>query len=378
MSCNLRKICGGCPHRDMDEQSYRQMKEKKFLAVIQKLNSKKHKICPSIFIKDGSRRRATFAFEYKKNKLILGFNEESSHKIVDVPSCPLLTPEINKCLTDIRRTLTEICCEKWTEKKGKKILTKNIAGGDIFICEADNGLDIVLETSDNLVLNHRMIISEFVQQNSSVIRFSHRTSAFADSETIVEKTPPLINIGQYKIYIPAGTFLQPSKAGQEALGKLVVHYLKGIKGKVADLFCGVGTFSYLLALENVGEIISVDSSKQLLSGFKDSVNKNQIKNITIQNKNLFKYPLDENELKGLDAVLFDPPRAGAKAQCLKIAESSEKPRIIVAVSCNPQTFVNDADILISGGYDLKEITLVDQFIYSNHSELVAFFTKRNM
>ena len=93
------------------------------------------------------------------------------------------------------------------------------------------------------------------------------------------------------------------------------------------------------------------------------------------NKNLFKYPFDENELKDFDAILFDPPRAGAKAVCEKIALSNHKPDILVAVSCNPNTFVNDANTLISGGYKLKEVSMVDQFIYSNHSELVAFFTK---
>lgn len=100
-----------------------------------------------------------------------------------------------------------------------------------------------------------------------------------------------------------------------------------------------------------------------------------IPNIEIQAKNLFKYPLDKLELKGFSAVVFDPPRAGAAAQVKKIAEMTDKPEKIIAVSCNPNTFVNDANTLISAGYKIDEITLVDQFIYSNHSELVALFTK---
>ena len=88
--------------------------------------------------------------------------------------------------------------------------------------------------------------------------------------------------------------------------------------------------------------------------------------------------MDDNELKNFKAILFDPPRAGAKAVCEKIASSANKPDIIVAVSCNPSTFVNDANSLIRGGYALREITMVDQFTYSNHSELVAFFTKNNI
>ena len=117
--------------------------------------------------------------------------------------------------------------------------------------------------------------------------------------------------------------------------------MKNIQGNIADLFCGVGTFSYLLASMDKVKITAVDSSEQLLKGFLDSVNRNQITNIKIMNKNLFKYPLDETELKDFAAVLFDPPRAGAKAVCEKLAQAVQKPEVVVAVSCNPNTFVND-------------------------------------
>lgn len=100
-------------------------------------------------------------------------------------------------------------------------------------------------------------------------------------------------------------------------------------------------------------------------------------NIKIVRKNLFKYPLDANELKEFDIVVFDPPRAGAKAQVEQISAMpmADKPQKIVAVSCNPHTFVNDANNLIEGGYYLKEITMVDQFVYARHFELVALFEK---
>ena len=262
-----------------------------------------------------------------------------------------------------------------SNKKGKKIISQYITKGDVFICEVDNGIDIVLEYDAPLELNHRMIIFEKISSNDLVVRISHRRSAFGNVETIIEKSRPYIKIGNYDVFIPAGTFLQPSSEGQNALGNLVLKYFENVQGNIADLFCGVGTFSYLLSSKDKVKITAIDSSEQLLKGFQDSINKNQITNIKIANKNLFKYPLDENELKEFDAILFDPPRAGAKALCENIARSNFKPEILVAVSCNPNTFVNDANMLIAGGYKLKEVTMVDQFIYSNHSELVAFFTK---
>ena len=114
-----------------------------------------------------------------------------------------------------------------------------------------------------------------------------------------------------------------------------------------------------------------------MDGFRRSINKNMIANVETAVKNLFKYPLDTSELKGFAAVVFDPPRAGAEAQAAQLAAlpEADRPAKIIAVSCNPHSFVRDANILLAGGYKLAEVTIVDQFVYSNHSELVALFTK---
>ena len=375
MTCEIFDLCGGCIYRNKQYEEYCHDKFENFKKTIGLIGADNIKVNEPVFIQDGCRRRATFAFEYKKKQLHFGFNAQASHQIVDVKKCPLLTPLLNGIIPFLIDLTEAICKEPYSVKKGKKINSQYITKGDVFVCEASNGIDVVLEYDAPLELNHRMLIFEMVSQTNSIVRISHRRSAFGTVETIIEKSRPYITIGNYEVYIPAGTFLQPSQEGQDALGSLVSKYFANVKGNIADLFCGVGTFSYLLASMDKVKITAVDSSEQLLKGFQDSVNKNQITNIKILNKNLFKYPFDENELKEFDAILFDPPRAGAKAVCEKIASSSQKPNILVAVSCNPNTFVNDAKTLISGGYRLVEVTMVDQFIYSNHSELVAFFTK---
>ena len=375
MTCEIYDSCGGCIYRNKQYEQYCKEKFETFKKTMAQISVDEIKINSPYFISDGCRRRATFAFEYKKKKLCLGFNERTSHQIFDIKKCPLLTTSLNNTLPFLKQLVEAICNEPYQVKKGKKITLQYITKGDVFVCEASNGIDVVLEYDAPLELNHRMLIFEMVSAQNSIVRISHRKSAFSDSETIIEKSRPYIKIGGYEVYIPAGTFLQPSQEGQDVLSALVLKYFENVKGNIADLFCGVGTFSYVLAQKDKVKITAVDSSSQLLKGFQDSVNKNKITNIKILNKNLFKYPFDENELKELDAILFDPPRAGAKAVCEKIALSQYKPDVLVAVSCNPNTFVNDAKTLISGGYKLKEITFVDQFIYSNHSELVAFFTK---
>ena len=372
MSCPYQNICGGCQLRNLSTKDYQAHKQEAFKKTVEKINQKDIKIGDSIFIPDGRRRRATFAFQAKKASLVLGFNQEKSKDIIDIANCALLTKKINQNLSFIKELIKELSLVPITKKlKGKNTSTEYLNKDDISITETDNGLDVVLETKHELNLEHRMIISEMLGSNNDIIRFSTRKDTLSQAETIIEKTKPLINIKGISVFIPAATFLQASKEAETALIDLVLKYTKDISGNIADLFCGVGTFSYPLSQNPSNKILSIDSSKELLDGFKYSLNKNMITNIEVKLKNLFKYPLDEKELKGIDIIVIDPPRAGAENQVKHIKEAKK----IIAVSCNPNTFIKDANTIISNGYKIEEITLVDQFIYSNHSELVAVFTR---
>lgn len=376
--CEYCDKCGGCSYTSNDEASYREQKLAPFKQVLNQIKQPDINYGKTIFIPKQTRRRASMVFAYKKGVLEFGFNEKSSHNIVSIASCELLTPLINQNLSAIGNLILEICKTPKVEKAKKgKSKTSYITEGDVWVCEADNGLDIVIETKETLGLNHRMTIFEILQNNNDIIRVSHRTDVFGEAEPIIEKAKPIIKIADTDVFISAGTFLQPSKQGEQALIDLVMKYIGNGEGKIADLFCGIGTFSYPLAKNKNNKIFAFDSSKQSLDSLKKSLNKHMISNIEIKQKNLFKYPLDEMELKGFDIVIFDPPRAGASAQVAKIAslEKENLPQKIVAVSCNPQSFVKDANTLLSSGYIIDEITLVDQFTYSNHCELVALFTK---
>ena len=378
MECNYREICGGCSLRHLTEEEYRHQKQEALNKLLPSLHQDKIKLGKPIFIEDGCRRRASLAFNWKKKQLILGFNQNKSSTLVDIERCVLLTPGLNKIIAPLRHLLAEICSSGYNEKKGKKVLHQPITSGDAFICETSNGIDIVLEYDAPLEMEHRLAVSDLAFSEESVIRVSHRRKNADAAEPIVEKIKPSNTIFGINVYIPAGTFLQPSKEGEQALAGLVLNYLGTSGGKIADLFCGVGTFSYAMAQNPHNKIIAVDSSPELLSGFQESINKNQISNIKIMQRNLFKYPLDANEIKSFNVVVFDPPRAGAAAQVKVISamKTEDKPEKMIAVSCNPHTFINDANMLLDGGYKLEEITLVDQFVRSPHSEIVALFVKK--
>lgn len=380
MACPWEDVCGGCTFRSYSEADYREHKQRELRRILETLPVGRLNFGPPVFVGDGARRRATFAFSVRRGDLVLGFNRRRSEELVNLASCPLLVPEINAALPEIRRLIAELCKIPQplpkNSKKHKKNLPVRIGQGDVAVCAADNGLDLVLEFDAELGLEHKMAVFEWSENNSSVIRISHRRKAFGAVEPLIEKAKPQIAVGGSCVYIPAGTFLQASSAGERALTGLVLQYLGGTRGKIADLFCGVGTFSYPLAALKGNKILAVDSSRELLEGFRNSINRNMLANIEIWERNLFKYPLAGKELSGFDVLVFDPPRAGAAAQMEAVAAlpPAGRPQKIIAVSCNPHSFVKDAGILLACGYELRETTLVDQFAYSNHSELVALFT----
>lgn len=377
MTCPYQNSCGGCLYREQGNSEYQKLKQSSFNRTLQGLLVPPRIRDEDIFIADETRRRASLTFRNTKSGLVLGFNAHHSHDIINIDVCALLTPSLNHILPAIRRLLSELLQEPFTRKlKGRKTEKFFLQQGDIHLCAADNGIDVVLEFSESLELNHRQLIFEIISQTPELIRISQRRSITSAAETIVEKTPPLIRIKGIDVLIPAGAFLQASKESETVLIDLVLRYIGDTQGHIADLFCGIGTFSYPLSLYSGNKILAIDSSAPALDAFRRTVQKNMLSNITIENKNLFKYPLDANELKSFDIVIFDPPRAGAQAQARQLAQLPEntRPQKIIAVSCNPQTFVSDANVLLNGGYSLERLTMVDQFIYSPHSELVALFT----
>lgn len=378
MTCPYAKNCGGCPYRNLTETDYQKFKQDLFLQQLSALKKQPEAYDEAVFIADGQRRRASLAFFSRKQQVILGFNKNKSNEIVDIEKCELLTPKLNDILPSLRNMLKKLVSVPFKEKiKNHQYKASYLKEGDIWLSEVDNGLDIVLEFNKTPELEHRLIISDFAMSNDTIIRVSHRLTNNSSNEVIIEKTPPYTSIKGINVYIPAGTFLQASKSAETALIDIVMIYLGKTEGKIADLFCGVGTFSYPMSQNKKNKIQSIDSSSELLDAFSKTVHKNQISNIEIAKKNLFKYPLSGKELEDYEAMVFDPPRAGAMAQIKKIAEleDKQKPKKIIAVSCNPETFVNDANCLLSSGYILKKVTMVDQFIYSKHLELVALFVR---
>ena len=142
--------------------------------------------------------------------------------------------------------------------------------------------------------------------------------------------------------------------------------------KTADLFAGSGAFTFRIARRSAvhavegdkAAVMALDRGRRGLQG---------LKAVTVEQRDLFRRPLTVADLKSYDAVVFDPPRAGAEEQAALLANSSV--RWVAAVSCNPATLARDLKLLIDGGYRLKSVTPFDQFLWSAHVEAVALLEK---
>jgi 23S rRNA (uracil1939-C5)-methyltransferase len=169
------------------------------------------------------------------------------------------------------------------------------------------------------------------------------------------------------VALPHGAFLQATAEGEAALIAAVQEAV-GPARIVADLFAGLGTFA--LSLE--GRVLAVEGARDAGMVLKAAANRAQ-RQLFVEYRDLFRRPLDEKELDRFEALVLDPPRAGAKEQIPNLARSTV-PRIAY-VSCNPATFARDASTLLGGGYRLVWIKPVGQFRWSTHVELAALFVR---
>lgn len=302
-----------------------------------------------------SRRRATFAVRRAGRTLRFGFNERRSSRIIDLEECPVLAPALAARLVDLKAIAAIIPLQEF----------------DLSVTLCDDGLDIN-------ALDPRLSARAVSQAAglAAAMRAANAQRLSVNGEVALALLEPSVSFDGLSVRPPPGAFLQASREGEAALTGLVRAAVGGAR-KVADLFSGCGTFS--LPLARSASVLAIDSDAQSIEALKRAAAAAQqarlgVNPVRADVRDLFERPLAAKELKGLDVAVFDPPRAGAAAQAAEIAKSDIP--VVVGVSCNPATFARDAGVLVAGGYDLVEVTPVDQFVYSPHVELVGVFAKR--
>jgi 23S rRNA (uracil1939-C5)-methyltransferase len=188
---------------------------------------------------------------------------------------------------------------------------------------------------------------------------------------LMERAAPTLPIGGTEMSVPPGIFVQAVEDAERELVRCVDDATQGAR-RVADLFCGIGTFAFPLAER--ARVLAIDSNATAVAALKAAVQRRQgLKPVETKVRDLFREPLSVLELQAFDAVVFDPPRAGATAQARQLAQS--KVRTLVAVSCDAGTLARDVRTLVDGGYVIESVTPIDQFLYAPNVEIVAVLRK---
>ncbi|CAH2401931.1 class I SAM-dependent RNA methyltransferase [Mesorhizobium escarrei] len=348
-ACRHFTECGGCAIQHFEAEAYRRWKRDK---VAHALNSKgiTCDIDALVPCAPQTRRRVVFTARRSEAGMLLGFVRALSSEIISIEECPISLPEIVAML-DRLRALAELVCA--TTKSFRMTVTAT-----------GSGLDVAVHESGKLGENQRRVASNFVI-GQGLARLS------IDGETIIEPKKPVVTFGGVAVAVPPGAFLQATEAAEQTMADIVGRHLARAK-KVADLFAGCGSFALRLAAKSEVHAVEGDAAALLAldRGFRFA---SGLKRVTSERRDLFRRPLTFKELNGFDGVVFDPPRAGAEDQSKQIARSDVP--LVAAVSCNPVTLARDLRILLDGGYALKSVTPIDQFLWSPHVEAVALLEK---
>jgi 23S rRNA (uracil1939-C5)-methyltransferase len=354
--CPHYEQCGGCQLQHLDEKTYQGWKESSVQELLSKAGITPATWLPTVFIPNATRRRVTFAAIKNGQTLTLGFNAYRSDKVTDLLSCLLLTPALDTIRDRMRAPLLKLLPE--------------VALTDISLQDVDGALEMILTGDFGHLSGNRATALIETAHSLGLARIGWRPKAFAEAESLLDLYPVTKTFGKMIVEIPPAAFLQPSREGEIALTEAVLAGCKDLKKKkFLDLFAGCGTFTGPLLAK--GSVHAVETDRPAVVALQKISGRNQ--GLSTEKRDLFKEPVTVRELNQYDCIVFDPPRAGAKAQCEVIAKS-KVPRVI-GVSCNPATFITDARVLLAGGYTLDTVQIIDQFIWSSHSEIVGVFSR---
>ena len=298
----------------------------------------------------GRRRAVLHARRGARDVLEVGFTAPRAHHIVAIDRCPILAPGLEGAIS-----------AAWAIAEILKPTDKPL---DIQVTATDSGMDVDVRGSGPLNSGRTTALAG-VAEKFGLARITRH------GELVAQGAQPLMKIGRAQVPLPPAAFLQATAAGEATLARLVLDHVGDAK-RVADLFCGIGTFALRMAERaRVGAADSEASAIKALE--RAAANTSGLKPVACQVRDLFRRPFMAADLKGIDAVVFDPSRQGAETQARELAKSGVP--VVVAVSCDAATFARDARILVDGGYKLVSVTPADQFRYSFHVEMVGKFEK---
>ncbi|MSO81658.1 MAG: 23S rRNA (uracil(1939)-C(5))-methyltransferase RlmD [Alphaproteobacteria bacterium] len=355
--------CGGCTVQHLASDAYSAWKRALVVGALQRHGLDGALVAPLQRPAPALRRRAEFAATRGRGKgdgVTLGFHASASDRVVDLRECLVLDQALIALLPPLRQALAGVVRPGDT--------------ADVMLTRADNGIDVLIGGTRPLRSDAVSALARLAE-TQDLARIAWRGKG-GGSEPVAQRRLPRLALGGVPVALPPGAFVQAVAAAERALTSIVLDALAGLPARatVADLFAGCGPFT--LALASAGRRVhAVDGAADAIAALLAAAGAAGFSGrATAETRDLARRPLMAAELDRHGAVVFDPPRGGAAAQAAEIARS--KVKLVVAISCNPATFARDASILAAGGYALRAVQPVDQFVHTGHVELVAVFVRQ--
>lgn len=351
--CRHFGVCGGCALQHWRRDIYLGWKVELITRALSQQGVRAPAFEQPLSCEPGERRRADIVLRRQGRQVLAGFHERASQRIVDIDTCVVARPTVSAVFEALRAGMADILPDG--------------AAADAVVNETDSGLDILIRPHRKLALKLEMReVLVALAERAGLARLSWGDRATA--EPVVTRRTPLLILGDATVEPPPGTFLQATKRAELTMRAAVNAWI-GDAAHMADLFAGIGA----LSLGRPGKLSLYESDKLAVAAVDATARKLGGNRVVAERRDLFRNPLTTAELGKFDAIVLDPPRAGAAAQCAELAHSKVKK--IVYGSCDPGSFARDVRILQEGGYRLEKLMPIDQFLWSAHVELVALLTK---
>jgi 23S rRNA (uracil1939-C5)-methyltransferase len=346
--------CGGCALQHWSSGPYLDWKVEQIRLALGRERIETE-FLPAFAAPPGARRRLALHARKDGGRVRLGFKARRSWRLVEIEACPISEPALVAALP----ALCALARPFLEHPKSAPTLhvTWTLAGLDVDVTGVER-------RSGGLSADAR-------QRAAQAAAAGDMARVTLAGETVYQARQPAVRLGPAVVALPPGAFLQAVAAAETAMAAYAVDAIAGAE-RVADLFCGVGAFTFRLA--QVASVHAADVSAPAIRALAGALGTaTGLKAIISEARDLGRRPMLAAEMKKLDAVVFDPPRAGAFEQSHEIARS--KVGIAVGVSCNPPTFARDARVLVDAGFKLEAVKPIDQFLWSPHVELVGVFRR---
>ena len=345
--------CGGCALQHWRRDIYTGWKSELISKALAQRGVRAPRFEAPVGCEPGERRRGDIVLRREGKRVLAGFHERASQTVVDIGTCVVASPRINAALAPLRSAMAAIL--------------RDGTSADAVVNETDTGLDVLIRPHRRFDLTlpiRETLIALAESADFARVSWGDRARA----EPIVVRRTPQLALGDISVDPPPGVFLQATKRAELVMRAGVTAW-GGEGAHIADLFAGIGA----LSLGKQGKASLYESDKTAVAAVDAALRKAATNRATAHLRDLFRNPLNARELDAFDAVVLDPPRAGAAAQCAELATSKVK-RVVYA-SCDPASFARDVRTLQDGGYRLEKLMPIDQFLWSAHVELIALLTK---